>query len=222
MGSLPRSILLLASVCYGLVATNVVYLFYRDLDSARLNADDNCTGTTVTDSNEEQPSADVILDGTTVTYEQVALFTLGGLLHSLADLGMWHLTACACCRTTREGKKRLGWMGKIGPYAAVLVSVTMVACATFYVLKRMVYEQEEGCKEGLDSAKFLLSFGGELATVYLLWHPLMSTFFFTGLIWPIFPCIGGRPKELKRQEEEAKRISLRASKVEGEKDASIV
>lgn len=198
VGSLPRGILLLSSVCYGIIATNVVYLFYR-----------------------EKPSADGNIAGSTITYERVALFTIGGLLHSLADLGMWHLTACACCRETREGKKRMGWISKVGPYFAVLISVMMVASATFYVMKRVTYEQQERGVEGIDSASFLVDFGMELVTVYLCWHPVMSTFFFSGIIWPIFPCIGGRPKELKRQQEEAKRIQLKSSNAEG-KTANIV
>jgi len=142
-----------------------------------------------------------------VTYENITLFTLGGILHSLADLGMWHLTACACCLPDVHGRARFcGCIGKLGPFVAVLVAVTMVAIATFVFLDRLQYEEdvEEGGGEAVKASDITVSFLTELVLVWLLWFPLISTFFFSGLIWPIFPCIGGRPKELARQAEEAK------------------
>jgi len=204
VGSLPRSILLLTSICYGLTATNAVYLYYRD------NEDANGS-----------------IRGTDLTYERITLFTIGGLLHSLTDLGMWHLTACACCLPeVGAARKRCGFLGSAGPFVAVMVAAVMVAVATFVVLMRVSYEEGQrdgGGGEGR-TLGFVASFGAELVTVYACWHPLLSTFFFTGLIWPIFPCIGGRPKELKRQEEEGKRIAARAAKKSAavKKDALIV
>lgn len=183
VGSLPRVILLISSACYGLIATNLVYLFYR---------------------NNENANGDY---GGFVTYENVTLFTLGGILHSLADLIMWHLTACGCCLPDVHGRSRAcGFIGKIGPFLAVLVAVTMVATATFVLLSRLDYEDETEDQggEAVASSEIVVSFFTELGLVWLCWHPLLSTFFFTGLIWPIFPCIGGRPKELARQADEAK------------------
>jgi len=180
VGSLPRLIILLTSACYGLIATNLVYLFYRRNEGANGNY------------------------GDFVTYENITLFTLGGILHSLADLCMWHLTACACCLPDVHGRKKAcGFIGKLGPFVAVLVAVTMVAVATFALLSRLDYEDEME-DEGVKSSVILVSFVSELGLVWTYWHPLLSTFFFTGLIWPIFPCIGGRPKELARQADEAK------------------
>ncbi len=64
------------------------------------------------------------------------------------------------------------------------------------------------------SFRFLSSFLNELALVYLLWHPLLATIYFSGAIWGVFPCIGGRPKEIKLQKDEAKRMHESSSRSE--------
>jgi len=163
--------------------------------------------------------------GSLITYERIVLFTVGGVFHSLADLCMWHLTACACCLPDfGNRRKTLGFLGKVGPFVAVLVAAMMVALATFVVMMRLDHEEqmkgaaaaegggEDGEENETNSYRFLISFLMELGTVWLVWHPALSTFFFTGLIWPIFPCIGGRPKELKRQADEANQNNITATK----------
>jgi len=40
---------------------------------------------------------------------------------------------------------------------------------------------------------------------------MLSTLFFSGAVWGCLPCIGGRPKEIKRQHDEAKK-ALEAQK----------
>jgi len=42
----------------------------------------------------------------------------------------------------------------------------------------------------------------------LFYYPIMATFFFSGALWGVgWGCIGGRPKEIQRQKDEAKRDS---------------
>lgn len=43
----------------------------------------------------------------------------------------------------------------------------------------------------------------------LFYYPIMATFFFSGALWEVgWGCIGGRPKEIQRQKDEAKRNSV--------------
>jgi len=204
IGIRPRLVLLLASVSFGLVAINLVYLFYDYYDAngvlLEMKIDGNDQGTF------------------TITYYMIALWTIGGVLHSLADLGMWHLTACACCLQGSGCHKRCGFLGKVGPYAAVAVTAFLSAAATFAILLRASYEASNGKVDAIngdtwlnisdvESFSFLMAYLSELGMVYLCWHPLLSTLYFAGMIWRIFPCIGGRPKEIQRQIDEAKRIA---------------
>lgn len=192
VGTGPRLVNLVFSVSFGMVATNLIYLFYR--------THPNANGVVF--------KAD--LDGVTyqVTYETILLITIGGLLHSLADLGMWHLTACACCFKS--------CISKLGPYVAIAISASLCAFSTLAIMWRAVYDNEGGENDvyKLDSFQFLMTYWIELISVYLFYYPMMSTLFFSGAVWGIFPCIGGRPKELKRQKDEAARMQLEATRNE--------
>lgn len=200
----PRLVLLLASVSFGLVAINLVYLFYDYYDANGVLLEIKLDGS-------DQ-------GGFTITYYMIALWTIGGVLHSLADLGMWHLTACACCLPGSGCHKRCGFLGKVGPYAAVAITAFLSAGATFAILLRASYEASNGNVDvinddtwlnigDVESFSFLMAYLSELGMVYLCWHPLLSTLYFAGAIWRIFPCIGGRPKEIQRQKDEAKRVA---------------
>merc|ERR1712176_507554 len=194
VGIRPRLVLLLSSVSFGLIATNIVYLFYRQ------NAGANGTLAEI------EFGDDDAVDGKSfeITYEVIAAFILGGILHALTDLGMWHLTACACCLPGNGCHNRCGFLRYFGPYTAMAVAMSLTAGATFAVMMRISYEEgEKG--NSFEPLSFSLAYLFELAMVYVCWFPMLSTFFFSGAIWPIFPCIGGRPKELKRQKDEAQR-----------------
>merc|ERR1712233_223081 len=60
------------------------------------------------------------------------LWTLAGLLHALADLGLWHLTACACCFNS--------CLARMGPYIAVCIAAVLCAGSTLAILMRATYE----------------------------------------------------------------------------------
>lgn len=213
VGVFPRCVILLSSISFGMIATNLVYLFYR----YHPDANDSLVDINYNNSSFQ------------VTYETIMLWTLAGLLHTLADLGMWHLTACACCFNS--------FVAKIGPYVAICISALLAAVSTFVVLWRASYEIQiidggdggngnvDGTSNGdvtgqdgdvnylelenLQALQFIVSYFIELLFVYVLYHPLLSTIFFSGSVWGILPCIGGRPKEIRRQEEEEKKTNLK-------------
>lgn len=100
--------------------------------------------------------------------------------------------------------------------------MSLTAVATLVILRRVAYENKKAANDAdADESKdqsfaFLLTYLLELVMVYACWYPMLSTLFFSGAIWPIFPCIGGRPKELKRQKDEAQRNAQKMSKIDKE------
>eukprot|EP00558_Chaetoceros_sp_UNC1202_P005389 CAMPEP_0197240190 /NCGR_PEP_ID=MMETSP1429-20130617/6526_1 /TAXON_ID=49237 /ORGANISM="Chaetoceros sp., Strain UNC1202" /LENGTH=219 /DNA_ID=CAMNT_0042699779 /DNA_START=77 /DNA_END=733 /DNA_ORIENTATION=- len=128
IGIAPRLVIILSSISFGLIATNVVFLFYRYYDANGIILKLELGGG----------------EAIAVTYETIALWTLGGLLHSLTDLGMWHLTACACCLPGAGCYKICGCLARIGPYAAILIAASLSAGATFAILMRASYEERTG------------------------------------------------------------------------------
>lgn len=201
VGCGPRSVIILSSVSFGLIATNLIYLFYRTNPQA----------------NETLVRTEFEGGAFEITYETIMLWTLGGLLHSLADLGMWHLTACACCINS--------CVAKLGPYVAIAITACLCAISTLAVLWRATYDDEimdnadanDLSEKGsdwmpvnnLESFQFLTSYFMELLIVYFFYYPIMATVFFSGGVWGCIPCVGGRPKEIQRQKDEQARNQLK-------------
>lgn len=201
----PRMVILICSISFGLLVTNLVYLFYRNFPDAN--------GAVISIDIDEDGYSDYS-NSFVITYEMIVLWTLGGLLHSLLDLGMWHLTACACCIQS--------CIAKAGPYVAIAIAAVISAAATLAVVWRAMYEDNlienssaNNVVEGqnnewievsnIQSFQFLYSYYLELMIVWFFTYPIMATIFFSGAVWSCIPCIGGRPKEIKRQEDEAKK-----------------
>ena len=72
-----RILALVASISFGLVATNSVYEFYEH-------------------DREKMEEELFTLLGFPVTQGMVLLWTLGGLCHSIFDLIIWRVMACSC------------------------------------------------------------------------------------------------------------------------------
>lgn len=194
-----RIVILISSISFGLAATNLVYLFYHLVEEANGVVLEIETG---------GGEGKFIL-----TYEQVAIWTFGSLLHSLTDLGIWHLTACACCMPG-ACCGCCGWLRTLGRFASIAVCGVFVALGTTALIMRANFEASQGEAElnkltGLEleirSFSFLSAYAVELGLVWFCYYPIMATIFFSGAIRPVFPCIGGRPKEIDRQREEKRR-----------------
>jgi len=182
-----RMVILIGSVSFGLAATNLVYIFYKTYEDADGTILDLTVGDDATNQSYE------------LTYQMVALWTLGSLLHSLIDLCAWHLTACACCLPGGC----LGWCGclrTVGRYITIALCGIFVALATIAIIVRVNYEESGGEAtldelttleiERVESFSFLLSYLIELMLVYCVYYPIMATLFFSGAIRPCLPCIG--------------------------------
>jgi len=170
VGLWPRLVILLSSISFGMIATNLVYLFYRS------HPDANATLFKIVIGESEENGATEYLE---LTYEIIVVWTLGGLLHSLVDLGLWHLNACACCLTSR-------FFAKLGPLFSIAIAAVLTACSTFAIVWRANYEddlianssaqdigvQADGGEndwieiEHLSSFNFLVTYYIELASVW--------------------------------------------------------
>ncbi len=214
-----RIFIFIGSVAFGLTATNFVYLWYAysNEDMNRIFIEVSLGNTPVINPEDLQ-----------ITYGMVALWTFGGIIHSLFDVTLWFMTACICClegNTCGRFKRFRGF----GSYATVAIVAVFVALASFAVAGRAIYESRlQAAQEGVvlnddqwlevvefESFSFLLGYGVESLLVYLAYYPLLVTIGFSGMLRPffsVFPCIrflGGRHNELLRQYEERKQMRAR-------------
>lgn len=200
-----RLYILLASVAFGLAATNCVYLYYAFHDD---EMDKILVEIALNDNRLNFQK----LEALEITYGMVALWTFGGALHSIFDIGMWYLSACACFLSGASCSNR-GKYQVIGSYIVIALTAVLVALALFVVLMRAAYDRrlrlaEQGIMlkdfewEELGRIKnfsFLIGYVIELILVYFGYYPIFITILFTGIL----PCIG-RPKELAKQYRERK------------------
>ena len=218
-----RMFIFIGSIAFGLTATNSVYLWYaysnEDMDKILIAISLN--NNTAIPIDEERLQ---------ITYGMVALWTFGGILHSLFDITMWFMTACICFL---EGDTcgRFSALRSIGSYLTVAIVAVFVGMASFVVTMRAIYESRlEAIQEGIilndtqwlsviefESFSFLLGFGVESLLVYCVYFPFFVTIGFSGVLQPLFRCfpcvrfLGGRPQEMIRQYEERKVMRKRGA-----------
>jgi hypothetical protein len=124
-----RYLLLLSSISFGLVATSFVYQLYDRYPGVMalpLLAATDALGMW-TD-----------LFQTRITVGTIALWTVGGLFHSLYDMLIWHVMACACCHPGGAYYRpdRPAVYKNIGSMALVPVILALLGTATYLILLR--------------------------------------------------------------------------------------
>lgn len=196
LGIEERFVMLVGSIAFGVTATNCVFLFYA---SHELEVDHIVIESTTLDK-------EII-----VTYEMIALWTFGGLVHSMFDLFIWHLSACACFLPGGLCQ-RCWYLQKIGSYISIALVAVLVAVCSFVIVIRADYEDQDG-KIGFSDLNFLIGYGVELGLVYAVYWPLIATILFSGPFSKCIPCVG-RPNDLKRQLRER----LQEEKEQAKKD----
>ena len=208
-----RIVCLIGSIAFGLVATNCVFLYYAHI---RKNLDDVAfsihleNNTTIIDAREAT---------ITITHGMIALWTLGGILHSIFDLCLWHISACACCLPSGAFSS-LGKYRTFGSYFVLITVAVLVAAASFVVVLRasVVSRQETvekvaesrqidpssvkwGHVSSFESFSFLVSYVVELTLAMLLYFPLVGTILFSGILGcACLPILGGRPVQVRKEQ----------------------
>ncbi len=199
-----RLYLLLASTSFGLAATNCVYLYYA------LNDEEMDKTLVKIIFEKDSPLNFREIEALEITYGMVTLWTFGGILHSLFDICMWYLSACACflsgASCSRRGKYQV-----VGSYIVIAIAAVLVALALFVVLMRAAYDRRlRLAQEGviledfeweefgrIRNFSFLLGYLIELTLVYFAYYPILISIGFFGCI----PCVG-RQKEVRKQYRE--------------------
>lgn len=220
MTTCNRFVVLIGSICSGLAITNFVYLWFLtysddgvDGKFVSIQVD---LGKNTTALNTAYATADV-----SVTNQQIFLWTVGGALHSVFDLSIWFITACACCLPggKMESCGRWKWMGSY----FVLITVTIVAAvASLVVLLRASLDANRnsvtaadlhsagifddkvqlGDNNGADSFRFLISWTVEVALALFVYNPIIGTILFSGVLGcGKLPFLGGRPREMLLEEQ---------------------
>lgn len=114
-----RSLALAASISFGLVATNIVFYLHVQ--------------------NDELMEAEFLsYHDYTITNGMLLLWTLGGMCHSIFDMIIWHIMACACCqpggRYANHSKSRK--CRDVGSYMLIPVVLALLSLASYLVLLR--------------------------------------------------------------------------------------
>jgi hypothetical protein len=221
-----RLLNLIASIIFGLLLTNIIWLFYV------LNDDHNADTAWVTISlgdntalnNTHIESVSSIENGDVeITESMVVLWTIGSAGHALFDNTVWSLSACLCCLPCHS-QESLQRFQRYGTIFMVFTAIAIGAIASFVVVLRASLEEEDVTRlqsagltddeidllNGLEKSKFdfLLWYGVELALALLVYYPVVGTILFTGVLGcGKVPILGGRPYEVAQEKKrtEAKR-----------------
>jgi hypothetical protein len=206
-----RIILLIASIAFGLAATNIVYLLHihygKDMDDVLIRIYlENDTNVDASDLSQIE-----------ITYGALSLWTFGSVAHSIFDLCMWYLSACACFLPGGRCQNYNGFQ-KIGSYCIVAIAAVLFALATFAIVVRARYENrlketmEQSITEDdevrwddvqtMQSLAFLFGYIIELGLVYFAYWPLIATTLFSGVLSLGFlPFLRGRPGQYAAEQE---------------------
>mmetsp|Transcript_2759 Transcript_2759/g.5246 ORF Transcript_2759/g.5246 Transcript_2759/m.5246 type:complete len:401 (+) Transcript_2759:160-1362(+) len=212
IGARTRIVALIGTIIFGLALTNMFYLFYL------WNPEfDRVLATVVTDSG----SSFVLTTG------MLLLWTLGGGVHCACNLAMWHVAACACCRSGGccESYACCPSLGKHMLRVFVLGIVGL--CVMIVLLRVAINEQKDELTEydtstgsgnkGIDiqiddqldldiqspsEFSFLIGYLVEIVLSLFVYYPIGGTMLFSGIFACGFkiPVLGGRPYEVACEE----------------------
>ena len=230
-----RLLNLFASVVFGLLLTNMIWLFFvlsdeYESEHAVLTISlggsvDYATNTTRFDSIPDKDSEIAITEG------MIMLWTLGGGLHALFDNTVWYLSACVCCLPCHS-QESLERFQKYGTIFMVFAVLGISAVASFVVVLRASLDDgDEQQTEPIGSAgitddkvdlfgyqdkssfKFLLSYGVELGLALFIYYPVVGTVLFSGVLGcGKVPVLGGRPYEVMMEKKRIERKRRRAER----------
>lgn len=213
-----RGIVLSASLSYSLVAANLGYVWDWD----HYGAEEDAPGVAGFDTSAVAYRRSVPWAGDDdgrvleITYGTLLLWTFGSALHSLFDIAVWRLSACACCHPGgRFAESRLAARCRdLGSYTLIPLVLGLAGLAVYSSHLRVTsedaaLEEEYGddlvrtVTEGrLGAYSFLLRFGVELLLAWFVFSPLVSTVLLSGILGcnGRVPLLGGRPRDKRRVE----------------------
>lgn len=206
-----RILLLMGSISFGLALTTAAFL----LDHSQF------------DPGMDDPFFTISALGYSleVNTGMAALWTIGGVCHSLFEFLIWNIMACACChpggRWGRDPKANR--CKDVGSYLMIPIILCLLLFAAWEVVVRAALEENGGSVEnvvngdggdddfidaisGIENAQsfsFLLDYLVEQTLVWTIYFPTVATVIFSGVLGcnGLLPVLGGRPRDVRRMEE---------------------
>jgi hypothetical protein len=221
IGACTRIVALAGSFIFGLAMTNCFYLFY--LWNPRFN------------------QFVMYFGGYTLTTGMLLLWTVGGSLHTAYNLLMWHIAACACCRTGGCWESN-AWCPSFGKHLLRYFVVISLGLAFMIILLRVAitntdavpyddddvdvdsstrkyqFAPEDEWNIHVDNAhefQFVLGYLVEMILALFVYYPIGCTILFSGVLGcGKVPLLGGRPAEVAAEERRHKKNELRLNPTE--------
>jgi len=229
IGACTRIVALLGTLIFGLVMINAFYLFYlmnprfdQAFISIKMNDGDEWVLTT----------------------GMMLFWTVGGSLHTTYNLFMWHIAACACCRTGGCCES-VAWCPSFGKHLMKFFVIIIVGLAIMIVLLRVAitntdgdtdsfydeetdsnfnFRPEEDWEFQVNDARefqFLMGYLVEMVLSLFIYYPVVGTILFSGILGcGTLPLLGGRPQEVAAEERQKKQQEIRELQINAVRDTS--
>mmetsp|Transcript_26777 Transcript_26777/g.31153 ORF Transcript_26777/g.31153 Transcript_26777/m.31153 type:complete len:385 (-) Transcript_26777:79-1233(-) len=182
-----RIFILMASISYGILATNLVYLWF-------LTSEEDFEQTVMQINIEYQEG---FYTDAVITSGAATLMIFNGGLHVAFDNAMWHISAATFCQNLENYEI----IKKIGSRAVIAIAVTLLTVSSFILMMRANQEMNDADKDIIKIEAFfaLLGYILELSLVYLVINPIFATIKFSGILGCFPGSLGGRPRDLQRE-----------------------
>ena len=204
-----RLVILFGSIAIGLTISNMTYMWFikngveveEELFTVNMNW--------------------MNMNEVVITKLMLTLWTLGSFLHTVFDLGLWHMKACTICRYGGQIDERMARWGRV---VGLFIVVVAMAVGSYAVLLRASIEYKGVGSEGASveeairnnefyeidfggkrSFRFLLGYLIEFLLAMFVYYPIAVTILFSGVLGcrGRIPILGGRPREIKKERNHA-------------------
>jgi hypothetical protein len=231
-----RLLFLLGSLLFGVILTNISWLWLMYYCRVNVNDDEN-EPMSIKEMNPFRGSNKETIQ---IAPEMLMLWTIGASLHAVFDNTIWYFSACVCCLNSKQLPK----FKCCANYCMGLLIMALAAIATLAVLLRTTFANcaplddvvaveageetdpasailglvdengvdPEDCKKFIRlhdamSYKFLLSYTTEFFLALFIYNPIIGTILFSGCLGcGRIPIIGGRPYEVKAEQGQKVRM----------------
>jgi len=206
-----RIVALVGTITFGLAITSAFYVFF------------------VWNPEFNRVLARIFTDNGTefvLTTGMLLLWTIGGGIHCMFNLAMWHIAACACCQSGGccESYACCPSLGR--KMIRFFVLCIFGFCVLIIFLRAAVNNQEQGemnteveeTKQGginimfddqfdlrvgsVSDLSFVINYLVEMTLAYFVYYPVGATMLFSGILSCGYniPLLGGRPYEIACEE----------------------